>query len=1125
MLKLYLLGRPYVEVDGVEIHLSRRKNLGLLAYLARAAEPRRREELIMLFWPELDARHAQTALRRDLWVLRNTVGNAALIVTNETIGLATTDAVWCDASAFQQLVAANGQLLHDQQQGDLENGNTRAIEQLVAAVQLYRDNFMAGFSLRDSSDFDEWQLAQTEALRHDLLVTLSTLIAIYQQQSNRDLAISYAKRLLEIDPLHEPAHQQLMTLYAAEGRYAAALQQYERCAEVLAAQVGARPTSAMRQLYHAMKAKLSQPDIPQRSSQDIFAGRPSAPSSADRAQTIAEPPLPPTNLPTLSTPFIGRALELTQVVERLVTPDCRLLTLLGPGGTGKTRLAIEAARRLQPHYADGVAFVSLAGLRHTELLPAAILEALGRMRETDRSPAETLIAYLQSRHQLLVLDNFEKLRAGQHFVQRLLDSTEKLELLVTSRERINISAEWLLPLTGMSFPPTPVMQSPPTFLTDSAPHSDEESYDAITFFRECAGRIHPSTLLNPTNTEAIVQICQLVEGFPLAIELAAAWLPVMSCKEIVAALQNGLEILATTQSDVDARHRSMRAALDYSWQIATPPEQLVLARLSQFHGGFTLSLAQAVADADPLMVRTLSDKSWVHRLPTGRVVMHDLIRRFCAEKLANGAANIAQVKARHAHVYGTFLQQRAAELLDHRQVDAAQAVVAELDNVRAAWAYAVETEDVALLHDLLESFYFVGLIRNWHEEQMACLAKTLAAITAIDSSTDALNSDALNNKVAFQRSLLLARLHLRLAVYLADSGQLEQTIQHCQQGKVLLSTLPQEHHTHAVHQEMSLGFALHAYVLTMADSLEGVLDMTRRANELAITTHETVATVLSVLAEGCARFESGEQTAAIALLTAKVDALRVVGELWLRARLLGQLVFRARLRNEISLVKQFTSERLALCQQLGDQRGVFSCLQDLSYNALFCLDPNVQEGRRYMEQAHAISRALQNPFLQAETCFGLGQVAYFEEEWAQARSYFEEGYGIYRALDGQTGMLLLCHMWLGEIALAEAQLAEAEWRFGEVLAHTAAIGVKLLALEGLAKTRIHQGVTDPALAVLIMVERHPNTWEFARGRVQQLLDNLPQTMPVGQIALARQYGITMTLEEALAWGAQHEEMT
>ena len=1118
MLKLYLLGRPYVEVDGAEIHLSRRKNLALLAYLALAAEPRRREELTALLWPELDAHHAQTALRRDLWVLRNSVGKDALLVTHEAVGLAGEDKVWSDVAVFQSLLAA-----HRSQNQEHQEKSQAYLERLVAVVQLYRNDFLAGFSLRDCVAFDEWQLAQTEALRHDLTVALTALVDAYRQQARRDLAIAYAQRLLEVDPLHEPAHLQLMTLYAEEERYATALQQYARCAQIVAEQVGGTPSSAIVSLQRAIEAKLHQQT-------NVTTGLATAHQTA--GQDAEQPPssgglhlqsLPkPAALPSPPTPFSGRAHEVAQITERLASPDCRLLTVLGPGGAGKTRLATEAARQLQPHYADGVCFVGLAALHHVDLLPAAILEALGLRREAERSATETLIAYLQPRHLLLLLDNFEHLRAGLPLIQRLLDNTARLEILVTSRERLDVASEWLLPLAGMNYPP--LSNGHPQFEGSDDPdemhHHGDNAYDAVQFFKECAQRIRPSTPLRPSNDDAIVQICQLVEGFPLAIELAAAWLPVMSCTEIATALRSGLDILSTTQGNTADRHRSMRAALDYSWRMATPTEQLVLAQLAVFHGGFVLPLAQAVADADPLMLRTLTDKSWLHRLSTGRMVMHELIRQFCAEKLAGGAADAPKVLARHAHLYGAFMQQRTAELLDHRQVDAVQAVVAELDNMRAAWAHATAAKDVDLLHDLLDSFYFVGMIRNWHEEMVALFTQTVHAIGVPQGAQAPASENALAG-VTGKQTLLLARLHVRLARYLTDLGLLNEASLSCAESRQLLESMaPSDQAELDWRQELGFYHALHGHILAIRGENNAALENARVARSLLPAARLHEASILAIIAEAQSRFALGEHAAAVSLLVDAAARLRSAGELWLRTRVLNDLTFRLRTRNEMALVNRYTEERLHLCKLLGDQQGIARCLQDFAFTALFSDKPNIKLAQQYMNEVLATGDALQNPFLRADALLGMGQIAYFAQQWPAARQHLEQSYAIYYETDGQADMAL-SRLWLGEVALAEGHLQEAQHHFGAVLNHASVgrtVAVTLLALEGLAKTCLHQGQIERSIAILTLIERHPNTWEFARGRIKEMLGELQTELPHKQMVLAAQQGADMELAEAVAWG-------
>ncbi|MEZ4680708.1 MAG: BTAD domain-containing putative transcriptional regulator [Caldilineaceae bacterium] len=871
--------------------MSRRKNLALLAYLALANEPRRREELIALLWPELDAYHAQTALRRDLWVLKTALVESVLVATPHTVGLSASGGLWCDVNAFQQLLATALQTAHKPQVNEEE------IAPLVSAVQLYRDDFLRGFSLRDSPPFDEWQVAQTEALRHQLTLALGALVAAYAQQAQPDLAITYAQRLVEIDPFHEAAHAQLMRLYAEGGRVGAALQQFESYARLLTENFDLPPSAEMSRLHAEIQARLGQGlqtialHLNSGDVKALHTQGSSVPSVAELVTASTH------HLPTPATPFVGRAQEVAQLMHLLAEPTCRLITVLGPGGVGKSRLAIETAVRRQRNYADGVYFVSLAALRHPQLLPAALLEALGVMRETDRTPEETLTASLQQRQLLLILDNFEHLLAATPVLLRLLADTTELQLLVTSRTRLNVPAEWLYALEGMSYPVaveqtvTTVTHAADESLT-SHDYALSPRYDAVDLFRQCAQRIAPSVSWSTVEEAAVVEVCRLVEGIPLAIELAAAWLPVMPVAAIVVQLQQGLDLLVTQQTAVVERHRSMHAALEYSWQLATPAEQIALAQLAVFHGGFLPSFAQAVADADPIMLRTLTDKSWLHRRATGRLELHELIRQFCAEKLMGSAFDLQRICTRHAQAYANFLQDRFVELRDWRQVDAVQAVVAELDNLRAAWAHAVAVRALELLHELVESIYRVGLIRNWHRELIELFQATVTTLTHTEPRAGVVAAQQQTPATEF----FLARLHARLARYLVDLGQYEEAAIHADTALALLDRGGPELATKpAWLQERSLIFAVHSSVLNNVGPLPVALAKVQETYRLLARLPQGVDSseilVLTTRVEGECRFAQGDQSAVIVQLSKLAAQLRNQGEMWLRSQILALLVY------------------------------------------------------------------------------------------------------------------------------------------------------------------------------------------------------------------------------------------
>ena len=1125
MHKLYFLGRPYVEIDGTEVALSRRKNIALLAYLALVAEPRRRAELIALLWPELDTYHAQTALRRDLWVLKQTLDNRGLIVSHDSVGLAATD-IWCDVTAFQQLLAT-----HRAQHDDAQQPPDECIERLATAVQLYRDDFLRGFSLRDSPPFDEWHLVQTEALRHDLSVALETLIRAYTQQDNLDLAITYAQRLLELDPLHEPAHYQLMQLYGKAGRYAAARKQFQRCKQLLAEQLGVEPAADTVRLQAELYANSAlhfgvqsirtdshgyqeNRELPKR-----ITGRVPAAERHDADSTAIAPPAEPHNLPDVHVAFVGRTRELAEVAQLLATPECRLLTLTGPGGIGKTRLAIEVAHQQLPNFADGVYFVKLAGLRHVELLAAAMLEAVGLRRSTEQSPEESLCAYLRPRQVLLILDNFEHLRAGIPLLERILTKTAHLQFLITSRERLNIQTEWIMPLPGLRYATAPGQEAAES--APDEPRADAPS-DAAQFFAECARRVQPTLTLTTADNAAIDEICQLVEGIPLAIELAATWLPIMSCTAIARELHKGLDILHTSQAGLPERHRSMRATLEASWRLATAEEQRLLCQLAVFHDGFLPAAAQAVAAANPPRLLTLADKSWLQRAANGRLTMHELVRQFCAEKLATGTLEPQQVHAQHSRYYATFMRDLLPDLHSGQQVAAVDAIVAEVDNVRAAWAWATETAAIDLLNHFVESFYLVGRIRNWHREMIDLFAQTATQLAAPRGESMTTNQQPSQPSCQY----LLARLWNRMACYLIDLGRLDEAEVYSQQSiKRLTSSASCAPSIVDVNTEMGAEWRHEARFARSIQSVafvqqgryqEAIASAESALDELS-NTDDSETTVNATLATAQARFATGEQPMAIARLTRMATNLRRVGELWLRSRLLVELVFFLRIKNEFALARRYTAERLDLCRTLGDSHGIASALEDHAYILLF--SGQVAAALPYLTEVLTIGTELQHPILRCDALFGLGHVAYFQQEWDQSRRYFEESYAI--AVDAQNaGRVTLNYLWLGELALVQGALDTARTYFDNVLQQAVSAGripVILLGLEGMAKAHLHSDEMALALATLAFIQAHPNTWEFARERVKIMLTELQAEVPGDEFAAAVAEGRTVDWAEVVAW--------
>ena len=490
-LKLRFLSSPRVAIEENIVQISRRKALALLIYLAVNDTDQRRDTLATLLWPDASQQQARAALRRHLSELRRLLGPEWLQIDGEIVRLRMDPALWLDVTQFRQHLAVCRGHNHPS-----DTNCTICLDHLVQAAALYEADFLTGFSLSDCIEFDEWQFFEAESLRQELAWALERLIHLQHVQGTLTEAISHARRWLALDPLHEAAHQALMALYAQTGQQAAALRQYRLCAQMLEEELGVVPSVETQTLHERIKAGKS---IDETGKRLLI------------AQHFETPPLMH-NLPTQTTPFVGRETELAELARLFDDPTVRLLTILGPGGIGKTRLALAAAEVQLDHFLHGVRLVSLAPIEDPEQLLSAISEAVDCPSQSDGwSPRQQLLDYLGQKQLLLILDNIEHLLAGVAVVNDILQAAPKVRVLTTSRERLLLSGETVFSLAGMTYPKE-----------DGSRQS--EDYDAVRLFVQSAGRVRPGFKPTPEETAAIVRICRIVEGMPLGVELAAAWM-------------------------------------------------------------------------------------------------------------------------------------------------------------------------------------------------------------------------------------------------------------------------------------------------------------------------------------------------------------------------------------------------------------------------------------------------------------------------------------------------------------------------------------------------------------------------------------------------------------------------
>ncbi|MBN2608844.1 MAG: hypothetical protein JXA64_06985 [Candidatus Fermentibacteraceae bacterium] len=620
----------------------------------------------------------------------------------------------------------------------------------------------------------------------------------------------------------------------------------------------------------------------------------------------------PHNLPVQPTPFVGRQRELREIGELLADPERRLVTLLGYGGSGKTRTALQTAAESVHLFRHGAWFVPLEEAEGQPSIISTMAESISYCFSGGGKEFEQLIGFLSNREILMVMDNFEHLTDHAHMVSDLLAGAPGLKVLVTSRHRLGIREESVYDLSGMRVPPE--NNDPSIGDSSSSPHWDLEDYDAVMLFLSSARRVLPDFSPEERDIPAIIDICCILGGMPLAIELAASWVRTISCVELQRELGRSRDILESTAGDLPVRQRSMRSVFEYSWNLLSDSEREALAGLSVFDGGFDRTAAEEVAGCGIRTMQRLCDRSLVRSGGGGRYSLHPMTREFVNEKQELCEGGSAGLLSRHCDHYHAFLREAQPRLQDSRQAETLGAISLELPNLRKGAMTAHRTLRLDRISEYTKIISHFLQVRSRLSEAVDLFRNLLSM--AAGSTEDLRDDEKLMNSIE-------AKLKERISTFLLIAGRRREAASYLQEASALAGGMDDPMFS-------ALCLAGLGNLAYLNEDWNGAEDYWSRSLE-TVRKEGTVKYSLSLMCNlASARKIRGEFAEARAILQEVGELNARSGDTYLNSSILSSLADISRMEGDLAGAEGQFRESLELSLGIGNLRGASYCLENIA---------------------------------------------------------------------------------------------------------------------------------------------------------------------------------------------------